>query len=152
MSCVIFTPLPKSRRGASFFGLHHLGEKLLLFLSSYPFIPPSSSRVRVRVFLSVCSYLCVRVFVRSSLPMCLRVRGARAPRLLGVRVLVLGGRHSVLVFFGIRHLRLRLHVHSRVRCSLLHYLFLPHATRSFHLSFVLNTRVRACVLLVSLPL
>ena len=58
-------------------------------------------------------------FVRSSLLGCLRVRGARALRLLGVRVLVLGGRRSVLVFFGIRRLRLRLHVCLRVRCLLL---------------------------------
>ena len=58
-------------------------------------------------------------FVRSSLLVCLRVRGARALRLLGVRVLVLGGRRSVLVFFGIRRLRLRLHVCLRVRCLLL---------------------------------
>ena len=34
----------------------------------------------------------VFVSVRLSLPVCLRVRGARAPRLLGVRVLVLGAR------------------------------------------------------------
>ena len=112
------------------------GETLALpYLN--PFIPPSSSRVRVRAFV-VARVLASLWCSCSSSSWCSSARAR--------------GRRSMLAFFGIRRLRLRLHVCLRVRCLLLDYLFLPHPTISFHLSFVLHTHVRACVLLESLPL
>ena len=102
----------------------------MLFLNSYPFIPFSSRACLFRVGVRD------RVHVCSSLLVCLRVRGARA------RWLMLGAR-----LFGIRRLRLLLHVCSRVQCSVfvtrLH--LPPHPERSSH--FVPHLRVQACVLL-----
>ena len=113
----------KGGRGAPVLVLHHFGGETLA--------PPSSPSLSCASILHVC----VRVLMCLSLLECLQVRGARAPRLLGVRVLMLSNRRSMLVFFNSCRLRLRLHVRSVVRCSLLDYIFLPHPTRSFHIFF-----------------